>query len=174
MIKAVQAMASRPSLADEFSRECVNFFGEAMQLFGLVPPSVGQIYGLLYSSPVPLSYSDIFERLDISKGSASQGLKLLRSVGAVHTVPPSDANSRREYFSPELSLRRLLHGTLDERVRSRAGKSAERLARIRELAERERRSEREFRLCRVQKLEFWRRRLKAVVPVLGRLLGSKA
>jgi DNA-binding transcriptional ArsR family regulator len=171
-IKAVQPVVPRSLAADEFSRECVEFFGEAMQLFGF-SPSVGEIYGLLYASQEPLSFSDIFERLDISKGSASQGLNLLRSLGAVHTVAPVDANGRREYFSPELSLRKLLRVVLDERVSPLAGKSAGRLARLRQLADGAGGRERKFRLGRVQQLETWRRRLKAVVPVLGTLLGPK-
>jgi DNA-binding transcriptional regulator GbsR (MarR family) len=170
---AVKPVVQRSPIADEFSRECVEFFSEAVQLFGLVPPSVGQIYGLLYASPKPLSFSDIFERLDISKGSASQGLNLLRWVGAVHAVAPVDSNGRREYFSPELSLRKLLRGVLDERLSPLAGKSAERLALLRELADGARGRERKFRLSRVQQLEIWRRRLKTVVPVLGTLLGPK-
>ncbi len=173
-IKAVQPAVPRFLAADEFSRECVEFFGETVQLFGFGPPSIGEIYGLLYASQEPLSFSDIFERLDISKGSASQGLNLLRSLGAVHTVAPVDANGRREYFSPELSLRKLLRGVLDERVSPLAGKSAGRLARLRELADWAGGRERKFRLSRVQQLETWRRRLKAVMPVLIALLGPKS
>ena len=71
--------ASRPTSAPPssvsadgaFARECAQFFEETVRLFG-VPPSVGQIYGLLYASPEPLSFTDIVERLEISKGSASQ------------------------------------------------------------------------------------------------------
>jgi len=151
----------------------VRFFGEAVQLVG-ISPSVGQVYGLLYSSPEPLSFSDIFERLDISKGSASQGLNLLRSLGAVQTVAPVDPNGRREYFSPELSLRKLLRGVLDERVNPLTSKSAGRLKRLRLLAGEAQNRDRPFRLDRVQQLETWRRRLKAVVPVLITVLGPKS
>jgi DNA-binding transcriptional regulator GbsR (MarR family) len=172
-IKTVQRVVPGSLVVDEFSRECVEFFGGAVQLFR-GPPSVGEIYGLLYASQEPLSFSDIFERLNISKGSASQGLKLLRSLGAVYTVAPADANGRREYFSPELSLRKLLRGVLDERVSPLASKSAGRLARLRELADATASSERKFRLGRVHQLETWRRRLKAIMPVLGTLLGPKA
>lgn len=171
-IKAVQQAVPRSRLADEFSLECVEFFGEVVQLFG-VPSSVGEIYGLLYASLEPLSFSDIIERLDISKGSASQGLGLLRSLAAVHTATPVDAIGRREYFSPELSLRKLLRGVLDERVGPLAGKSAGRLAHLRELADGAASCDRKFRLGRLQQLETWRRRLKAVVPVLGTLLGPR-
>jgi DNA-binding transcriptional regulator GbsR (MarR family) len=171
-IKAIRPVLARVPDADEFSRDCVEFFGEAVQLFGM-SPSVGEIYGLLYASLEPLSFSDIFERLEISKGSASQGLNLLRSLGAVHTAEPVDGNGRREYFSPELSLRKLLRGVLDERVSPLTKKSAERLGRLRDLAGAASGKERRFRLDRVQQLETWRRRLKAIMPVLSALLGPK-
>ena len=172
-IDAVQPMVPRPPAADVFSRGCVEFFAEAVQLFG-ISPSVGQIYGLLYASQEPLSFSDIFEQLDISKGSASQGLNFLRSIGAVYIEAPVDAISRREYFFPELSLRRLLRGILDERVSPLAGKSTGKMARLRDLADGTvGGKERKFRLARVQQLETWRRRLRTVVPLLSRLLGPK-
>jgi DNA-binding transcriptional ArsR family regulator len=69
-------------VSTEFARECIELFAEVVYALGL-PKSVGQIYGLLYASPAPLSFSDIVERLDISKGSASQGLQLLRTLGAI-------------------------------------------------------------------------------------------
>ena len=172
LIETAQPVAACSQVSDDFSRECVEIFSEVMQLFGIAP-SVGQIYGLLYASERPLSFSDIFERLEISKGSASQGLNLLRSLGAVHTVTPIDGNGRREYFSPEVSLRKLLRGMLNERISPLAGKSTERLGRLRELADRSPDSERKFRLGRTHQLETWRRRLKAAVPVVSTLLGPK-
>lgn len=172
-INTDERVIAQSAANDEFSRECVKFFGDAVQLFR-GPTSVGEIYGLLFASQEPLSFSDIFERLDISKGSASQGLNLLRSLGAVHLVAPIAAKDRREYFSPELSLRKLLRGVLDERVSPLAGKSAGSLTRLREVAGRAGARERKFRLSRVQQLETWRRRLKTIVPVLGALLGPES
>src|SRR4051812_18667237 len=96
-----------------FERECVEFFADFVQVLG-VPRSIGQIYGLLFSSPEPLSFTDIAERLDISKGSASQGLQSLRALGAVVSV--SGENDRRERFEPELGIRKLVSGVLRERV----------------------------------------------------------
>jgi len=168
-----QASVLRSEIIDEFSRECVEFFAEAVQPFG-VSPSVGQIYGLLFASQEPLSFSDIFERLDISKGSASQGLNLLRSLGAVQMVPPVESKGRREYFLPELGLRKLLRGLLDERVSPLTNRSAKRLARLHDFVSKSDGWTRKFRLGRVRQLESWRRRLKAIVPVLGTLLGPKS
>ena len=67
----------------DFQSECIELFAEVVYALGL-PRSIGQIYGLLFASPEPLSFSDIVERLAISKGSASQGLQLLRSLGAIN------------------------------------------------------------------------------------------
>lgn len=169
----------------EFERECVDFFAETVQLFG-VPKSVGQIYGLLYASPVPLGFSDIVERLEISKGSASQGLQLLRTLGAINAADSSSQPSAlgaqlsslntqppsRTTYLPELSLRKLINGVLHERVKPLASVGSDRLAHLRELAERGG-EESDFYLDRVDQLETWRRRLKTVLPVLTALLGPK-
>lgn len=176
--QAVSAL--RPGWAQrEFERECVDFFSEAVQLFG-VPKSVGQIYGLLYASPEPLGFSDIVERLEISKGSASQGLQLLRTLGAInaadsitHNSTLSSHSSLRTAYFPELSLRKLISGVLHERVKPLASASSERLAHLRALAEQDR-EQGDFYLDRVGQLETWRRRLKTVLPVLIALLGPKS
>jgi hypothetical protein len=207
-----------------------------------IPKSIGQIYGVLYASATPLSFSDIVGRLEISKGSVSQGLQLLRSLGAINVADFGEAKgeglraksqersgkspggrkpvdgdrttvaggrtavasgrradsaplalcslplasvssplalgslrlasdaSRREYFEPELSLRRLVAGVLRERVTPFATTGADRLKRLRELASSGDDAEKHY-LGRVKQLESWRRRLKTVLPVLGVLLG---
>ena len=176
-----------------------------MQIFG-VPKSVGQIYGVLYASPSPLSFSDIVDRLEISKGSASQGLALLRSLGAINEAKSEelgaknravnakrDANislsgrgispspltsdgtrSARIAYEPELSLRRLMSGILQERIAPMAAAGADRLNRLRELAEQDGNEEgNDFYLDRANQLNTWRRRLRTVLPVLSALLGPK-
>jgi len=162
-----------------FQVECVQVFAELVQIFG-VPKSVGQIYGVLYASPKPLSFSDIVERLDISNGSASQGLQFLRSLGAINVadarksqichLPSDDTRVRSVAYEPELSLRKLLSGVLRERLAPLAATGTGRLARLRALAEQE---GGDFYLGRVKQLETWRRRSKAVLPVLSALLGPK-
>lgn len=154
-----------------------------LQVFG-IPKSVGQIYGLLYASPRPLSFSDIVERLEISKGSASQGMQLLRSISAIRVansesgalalnVPVSDGDSsRREYFVPELSLRQLINGVLRERVAPLTVTGNERVSRLREFAE-DSSGDRNFYLSRVKQLDVWRRRLRTILPLLTGLLGPQ-
>lgn len=164
-----------------FEQECVSFFAEVVQLFG-VPRSVGQIYGLLYASPEPLGFPDIVERLDISKGSASQGLQLLRSLGAINEAerssPISNLSSeiKREArgvaYEPELSLRQLVTGVLRERVAPMAMTGADRLKRLKKLAE-EAPENTKFYLERAKQLETWRKRFTTVMPLLTALLGPK-
>lgn len=158
------------SRAVEFERECVLFFEEVVQVFG-VPKSVGQIYGALYAAPVPLSFSDIVERLDISKGSASQGLQLLRSLGAINEADSKEARNGVGY-EPELSLRQLISGVLQERITPVARTGIERLKHLRELAG-EAPANAKFYLGRAKQLETWRKRFNAVMPLLIALLGSK-
>ena len=55
----------------------VEFFVKAADLLG-IPKSVAAIYGICFASPEPLSFADIEARLDISRGSISQGVASAR------------------------------------------------------------------------------------------------
>ena len=180
---------SPPAAGERFARECIELFAEVVYALGL-PRSIGQIYGLLYASPAPLSFSDIVERLDISKGSASQGLQLLRSLGAIKLASGPKAGSaeaegaaapslrssvvptgRRIAYEPELGLRRLLGGIIRGRIEPLAGQGRLRMQRLRELAEAAADgTHKEFQLERVEQLETWRRQVTLVMPVLKTLL----
>ena len=87
--------------------EVIDLFVSVMRLIGL-PRSLGEIYGLLFISTLPLTLDDLVSRLQISKGSASQGPKTLRQIGAVKvTYVPGD---RRDHFIAETELKRLAAG----------------------------------------------------------------
>ncbi len=157
-----------------FEQECVEFFAEIVQLFG-VPKSVGQIYGALYASPEPLGFPEIVERLDISKGSASQGLQLLRSLGAINETEANgkgSENQRVVRYEPELSLRQLMSGVLRERIAPMANTGSDRLKRLKKLAEQSP-ANTKFYLGRAKQLETWRKRFTTVMPLLSALLGPK-
>ncbi len=140
-----------------------------VQLFG-VPKSVGQIYGLLYASPEPLGFTAIVERLEISKGSVSQGLQLLRALGAINKVELKGGINRGVSYEPELSLRQLVKGFLEERLAPLASAGAQRLKRLKDLAEQAPENTK-FYLERTKQLENWRKRLGIVTPMLTALLG---
>lgn len=170
------ASVTRPQR--EFERECIQLFSEVVQVLG-VQRSVGQIYGLLFASSTPLSFSDVVQRLEISKGSVSQGLQLLRALGAIKLLSSTGAQADdkltgkpRDYYEPELSLRKLVSGVLQERITPMAATGADRFARLRCLAE-EDRARSDFLLERIEQLETWRKRFRTVLPVLSALFGPK-
>lgn len=155
-----------------FEAECIQFFEEIVQILG-VPRSVGQIYGLLFASQEALSSSDILERLKISKGSVSQGLQLLRTLGAVHEV--TTESDRRLRFVPELALRKLFVGVLREKVEPFVGEGSARLERLREHARKAGHGvDGKFPQSRVDQIEVWRRQVRLVLPLLKTFLGSGA
>src|SRR5881296_1941262 len=76
---------NRVAPLSELETEIIDLFVQLSRLFGQ-PRSLAEIYGLLFISARPLAMDHLIERLRMSKGSASQGLKFLRNIGAVRTV----------------------------------------------------------------------------------------
>jgi len=160
-----------------FESECTTFFTDIVQVLG-VQKSVGQIYGLLFASPSPLGFTDIVEKLAISKGSASQGLQLLRSLGAVQSVEATGLNgaagSRRELFVPELGLRRLVGGVLREKIEPLVGDGGDRIVRLQAAATAESdAAARKFSGNRVKQIQTWRRQMGLLLPILKTLLSAR-
>lgn len=79
----------RPADVVAFEESLVAFFLEAAVILG-VPKSLAAIYGVIFASPEPLSFSEVQERLDISAGSISQGLRVLHEVGALRIMPSAE------------------------------------------------------------------------------------
>lgn len=148
--------------------EAVELFVGLAQVVGL-PKSIGQIYGLLYISHVPLSLDEIAARLDISKGSASQGLKFLRTTGAVRLGTQN--GSRCDRYEAETGLRALATGFLKEQIEPHLGNGEERLARLKRLAASAPPDERDHVVQRVKRLEDWHGRAAGLLPLLIRFLG---
>ena len=104
------------------------------------------------------------------KGSASQGLQLLRSLGAINEAENADA--RGVAYEPELSLRQLVTGVLRERIAPMASTGTDHLKRLKTLTE-EAPENTKFYLGRAKQLETWRKRFTTVMPILTTLLGPK-
>ena len=107
------ALSAAPPALSPFQVQSVALF---IHIFGALslPRSIGEIYGLLFSTPEPLSLDDVQARLKLSRGSASEGLRWLRSLGAVNQVYVSGV--RKEHFTAETSLRKLASGYLRDRI----------------------------------------------------------
>ena len=87
------------------------YFCQLADSFGL-PRSVALIYGTLFLAENPLPVSEIIEESGLSKGSVSSGLRFLERMGFIHLVVES--SDRRTFYRPELSLRLLAAGLIEE------------------------------------------------------------
>lgn len=133
--------------------------------------SVGEIYGLLFVSHLPLTFNDLKERLQLSSGSTSQGVKLLRDLGAVREVVLP--GRRRTHYEAVAELRNLTGNFLRQQIAAQFGDNGSRLARFREQAESLPAEAREFALARAKLLASWERNARLVLPMLLGILGSQ-
>tara|TARA_X000000950_G_scaffold284773_1_gene388689 strand:+ start:183 stop:680 length:498 start_codon:yes stop_codon:yes gene_type:complete len=149
--------------------EVVALFVRVADLLNL-PRSVGELYGVLYISEEPLCLDDLRLKLRISKGSTSQGLKILRSFGAIRKVyVPGD---RKDFYVAESSLRKIAGGFASEQIQPHLESGSERLEQIRVLLEEEE-GRSEALEERVERLENWQKRANQVLPVVLKLIGGR-
>lgn len=147
----------------------IELFVRAAALIGL-PRSIGELYGLLYCAPQPLSFDELMARLQLSKGSVSQGLKLLRQFGAVHVHYVS--GSRKDHFFPELSIKRLIRGFFRDQFNPHLESGHQRLASLEEAVANE--SDPVLRAHaqqRLNTLRTWHARCQQLLPLLITVFG---
>ena len=157
---------------DPVERQVVAFFVDGVKVLGL-PRSIGEIYGLLFVSRDPLSLDDLVERLGISKGSASQGLRMLRNLGAVREADGNGNGERRTYYEPAVELKRLVGGFIREQIRPHLDSGRTKIGRLVETArEVEDPGHREFLCERVERLDQWMLSSGRVLPILQKILGQ--
>lgn len=154
-------------------RQVVEFFVDGVRAIGL-PRSIGEIYGLLFVSRTPLSLDDLVERLRISKGSASQGMRTLKSLGAVREANFNNGTAeRRTYYEPALELKRLVGGFIREQIRPHLDSGRNKIKQLSETARSVEDPElREFLSGRVDRLDQWLRSSSRVLPILQKILGQ--
>ena len=159
-----------PDALSPWETSTIEVFIRAASLIGL-PRSVGEIYGLLFCAQSPLTFDDLSERLGISRGSVSQGLKFLRQLGAVkvHYV----AGSRKDHYQPELSMKRLVSGFVRDQFTPHLESGSERLDEITVLIESESDPElREHAAQRINTLRIWQGRIQKLMPIVMAALGG--
>jgi len=148
----------------------ISFFQDGVRMLGL-PKSVGEIFGLLYCSPTPLTMFDIVDRLSISKGSASQGLKMLRTLGAVREVDYLD--DRKTYFIADVELKKIVGVFIREEIRPHLQSGKEKLQLLsKELDHIEDPVLKEFYEERIERLGRWAKKANLVLPLVQRFLGE--
>jgi DNA-binding transcriptional regulator GbsR (MarR family) len=153
----------------ELEREVIELFIRMADVLSL-PRSVGEIYGLLFISANPLCLDDCRIRLNISKGSTSQGLKILRSFGAIRTVyMPGD---RKDYYVAETSVRKIASGFAGEQIQPHVLSGKERISRIRELLDANESGDQEDLSEKIDLLDNWQKRAGKTLPLILKLIGS--
>ena len=140
----------------------VDFFVDAADLLG-VPKSVAVLYGIVFASPQPLSFADIQARGTLSKGSVSQGLRVLREMGAIKEVSaPAD---RSELFTPDLEMRRLIQRFLEQRLQKQLDAGKSRLGDLQRALTNLEKSHAETLRSRLEQLQSWHEKARGLLPI---------
>ena len=159
-----------PSGIEVIDERLISFFQDGVKMLGM-PKSVGEIFGVLYASRYPLTMFDIVDRLNISKGSASQGLKMLRTLGAVREVDYQD--NRKTHFIADVELKKIVGGFIREEIRPHLQSGKNKLKALsNELEHIEDPELREFYEERIDRLGRWAKKTNMMLPLLQRFLGE--
>ncbi|MBN2144325.1 MAG: HTH domain-containing protein [Candidatus Aureabacteria bacterium] len=78
---------------------------------------LGQIYGLLYLSPTPLSLDEITKQLQVSKGSISLNIRELEKWGGCKKVWVK--GDRKDYYEAETQFKNILNKRLMDALKRR-------------------------------------------------------
>jgi len=149
--------------------EVIHLFVQFSRALGQ-PRSVAEIYGLLFISHKPLPMDDLIERLNLSKGSGSQGLKYLQDLGAVRTVYV--AGERRTHYEAVAELRNLAGRFLRQQILTHFEGSKTRLERIADQVKNLSGEQRKFVTTRVKLLRSWEKNGRRMLPFVAKMLGS--
>jgi DNA-binding transcriptional ArsR family regulator len=182
------SVASRPpyGLAVEsltaFETEVVAVFVDLVVLLGL-PKSVGEIYGLLFASAEPLTFMEIEQKLGLSKGSVSQGLRALREIGAIHEAEPEDVADEVEdakvsvrvaRWEAVIELRQLVGALLRDRLTPYLHNQDAHIERaaafLDELSPGADPVRHKVLRQRLNKLDTWQTRARTFLPLIGKLI----
>jgi HTH-type transcriptional regulator, glycine betaine synthesis regulator len=149
--------------------EVIHLFVQFSRALGQ-PRSVAEIYGLLFISHQPLPMDELIQRLRLSKGSASQGLKYLQDLGAVRTVYV--AGERRTHYEAVAELRNLAGRFMRQQISTHFEGSKARLDRIGLASQKLSGERRNHALARVKMLRSWERNGRRVLPFVLKILGG--
>jgi DNA-binding transcriptional ArsR family regulator len=162
----------------EFEAPIVAAFADLVVLLGL-PKSVGEIYGLLFATAGSLTFVEIEQKLELSKGSVSQGLRALRDLGAIAEAEPGAGGTgvpqaRLARWVATIELRKLIGVLLRERITpylsrqdQRAAAAGEALTSMTAGLAADQRTMLEGRL---DKFQTWQSRARTVLPLIGKML----
>lgn len=152
---------SRSRALTELEIEAIELFINFLKLVGL-PKSVGEIYGLLFVSPRPLTMDEIVTRLGLSLGAASQGLKVLRGVGAAKAV--YSPGTRKDHFAADLEISKFATVFIKEELRPRFDRALQRIEHLELLTSRMPADDRQVTEQRLNRLKHWLEKGERILP----------
>lgn len=151
----------------DFEQSVIAFFQETADVLG-APRSLAAIYGILFASPKPLCFADIETKLEISKGSVSQGLKALKEIGAIKSS--DHTGDRREWYEVDTELRKMVRRFLATRLETQLNQGGERLKDIKSKIPADNADEAKQLLARVEHVENWQGKAKSLLPIIKAFL----
>ena len=164
-----RAEPDRVLAVSDLEAEVIGLFVQLSRALGQ-PRSLAEIYGLLFISASPLAMDDLIERLGLAKGTASQGLKFLRNIGAIKMVYVS--GSRRVHYEAVAELRNLVSRFLRDQIAPHLDSGLERIEHIAGLAKHLPAEEQARVSRRISLLQAWGKKSRKFLPVIANLLGG--
>ena len=153
---------------ERFEQSLVSIFGELTDLFGN-PRSHGQVYGLLFCSPEPLTMEKVTKRIRVSMGSVSVALRALEEFGAVER----QMNGRTGLYTARLELKTLISGFVRQRLIPRMEKSNGMLKELSSLISQMPAEEAKEAKFRLQRVTQWHTRAAQFLPLAEKILGGQ-
>lgn len=151
-----------------FQDAMIEVFSELADLFGN-PRSHGQVYGLLFSSPEPMTMEEISQKLEISMGSASMGLRALEEFGAVERNVTLESRSQAT-FRARLELRLLIEGFIQRRLMPRLDASNRKLETIGEVILTLPQTLAQEAQSKLDRVKNWHTRATTWIPLMEKLI----
>ena len=151
------------STLTELEQEITAYWVEVATAFGF-PRSSGEIFGVLFVSPTPLTADDIVAHLGMSRSGVGQGLKSLLEMGAIR--PASVVATRKDHFEPQTDLGVLVRRFLSSRVLPQLDEFSRRRAALGETA---RKQASVHLTARFDKLDRWSGKTKPLLSILKAL-----
>ncbi len=172
MANLAEKSIARPVISEleQVEVETINLFVQFSRVLGQ-PRSYAEIYGLLYLSQQPLPMDALIERLHMSKGSASQGLKYLEDLGAVRAVYL--AGERRTHYEAVAELRNLAGRFLGQQIMPFFDDSSARLDHMLAHAQKLSGGRRKYVIARIKMLRSWERNARRLLPFILTILGGR-
>ena len=157
--------AAQPVDLSSVEAEAIEFFARNAQRLSL-PRSLGELFGLLFASAQPLPFEVFAQKLALSRGSVSTGLRHLQRLGAVKTtLVPGD---RRTFYEAETSLRKVITTFVESTIRPALDENEQALIRLTQSLEREPNPiGREVLRQRLSSLSGYQRTFQQLIPLLA-------